>query len=87
MIGGPIRVESIRWNEHTMDLRAVPYHSDSQLTLTIAYKHVSISMMMDVERELFIETTGGGKFCMGFADGRGVRDAAAELARRMEAVR
>lgn len=86
MVGGPVQIVWIQWNERTMDLRGSAWYLPDPLTFTVSYKHVSAVMLVRDEcMEMHVETSGGGHYTMRFADEGNARDAAAELARRMEA--
>lgn len=87
MVGGPIQIESIRWNMRTMDVRAASWELPEPLTFTLSYAQVAgVMLWKDASIfEMCVSMSSGATFNMRFECENNARDAAAELARRMEA--
>jgi hypothetical protein len=88
MSSGPFKVEWIKWGERTMTVRGAVWYLPQTTTLTVSYAHVAASrLFVDDGAHHLVFEAGPTTFSMHFQDEGNARDAAAELARRMEADR
>jgi hypothetical protein len=90
MVAGAIQVEWIQWGDHSVSLRGRTTY-DGVVTLAFAYRHIASVLFVPAgdscshHPQPYALIDCGKSTHWVFFDGDGARDAAAELARRMEA--